>query len=1022
MRISTMRSCFIHVFGVFFVIFTVCGFVQAEHPFLIVSESDYPGLRALSSEWPWSDMKEDAISDIMNLSYNPNESDYKQKAYRMADIVEAGALACILEPDANIRSTYVNMTYDKMATWWPDLRAGITMSGADRIVPPGSAFFASVLALDILYNELTEAQRNTLENELQQVADWYNSRITPWQLNLYGCRGIWALYKGNQSDLNQAKNDYRNYLMSQLTPDGVFHQGPGYAGARLGFDRFAKAYFMDVLEFTGEDNNYYNNPTLKNFAEWLYGYAASPTWGYYTFGDSSLNRNYSYYSRGSFRANRFSEIAGRYAAFRNNWYTPPGRLLYYLFMTKPRPVAQHCPSRIFYDGGAWFLEDSDSSNALAGVLWNPRNYSSHSHKEINSINLIAYGEHVLRNSGYAGWGNPEGQWSYIHDDAESCNTAVVGSVDHVAKWGGGISEGFTSSGFDYASGDSLFALPNGHHQRNLVFVHPDAGVNGYWILFDELDNYGTRQWLGTYFHPNAENMTRISKGKEYESLVTFNGNKVYLTIFLGTEPEEVATRTGTLAHMVNRWISGKYLFSEYPPDRYGYRNIVTVLFPHNNSHTKANMNRISGSKYTGASISQGGSVEDVALESDGKRLITHNGVTFQGLASWYRLDSGVVSSYFVRKGCVFDDGLAPRVGFESSEDVSIHVEDTVGRIVSPSVTTVTFYCPDVTGVFLNGSPLSNTNSGTDWVQVHIPSGTYELELVTGLPPDTTPPAITLNGSATQFAECSIDSYTEEGATATDDRDSEVPVVIGGDTVDTSSCGTYVVTYNASDTAGNAAEQVERMVIVEDTTPPVISLSGSDTIILECAMDSYTEEGATAADICDDDVSVVIGGDTVDTSSCGIYEVTYDATDASGNAAEQVVRTVIVEDTLAPEFSLSVSPKRLWPPNHRMVKINVSKTASDNCDDFPEISLVSVVSNESDDGSGDGHTSDDIEIDEDGSIYLRAERSGNGEGRIYTITYEATDASGNSTVKSETVEVKRNRRWAWRLKHRFNIKR
>ena len=36
--------------------------------------------------------------------------------------------------------------------------------------------------------------------------------------------------------------------------------------------------------------------------------------------------------------------------------------------------------------------------------------------------------------------------------------------------------------------------------------------------------------------------------------------------------------------------------------------------------------------------------------------------------------------------------------------------------------------------------------------------------------------------------------------------------------------------------------------------------------------------------------------------------------------------------------------------------------------------------------------------------LRAERSGQGSGRVYTITYEAKDKSGNATTSSVVVTV------------------
>ena len=111
--------------------------------------------------------------------------------------------------------------------------------------------------------------------------------------------------------------------------------------------------------------------------------------------------------------------------------------------------------------------------------------------------------------------------------------------------------------------------------------------------------------------------------------------------------------------------------------------------------------------------------------------------------------------------------------------------------------------------------------------------------------------------------------------------------------------------------------------------------------------------------------------------------------------------IIVQDTTPPEITVSVSPDMLWPPNHKMVEITATVTVSDICDPSPAIVLTSIVSNESDDA-------DDIqEADigtEDYTFMLRAERAGGGDGRVYTITYTATDASGNSTTAIAIVVV------------------
>ena len=117
----------------------------------------------------------------------------------------------------------------------------------------------------------------------------------------------------------------------------------------------------------------------------------------------------------------------------------------------------------------------------------------------------------------------------------------------------------------------------------------------------------------------------------------------------------------------------------------------------------------------------------------------------------------------------------------------------------------------------------------------------------------------------------------------------------------------------------------------------------------------------------------------------------------------------VPDTTPPVISVSVSPDTLLP-NHKMEDVTATVNVIDICDPNPSVVLTSIVSNEPDDakGNGDGKTIDDIQDadigTEDYKFQLRAERAGRGTGRIYTITYTATDASGNSTNATATVIV------------------
>ncbi len=136
---------------------------------------------------------------------------------------------------------------------------------------------------------------------------------------------------------------------------------------------------------------------------------------------------------------------------------------------------------------------------------------------------------------------------------------------------------------------------------------------------------------------------------------------------------------------------------------------------------------------------------------------------------------------------------------------------------------------------------------------------------------------------------------------------------------------------------------------------------------------------------------------------GTNHVEVVVSDGTGNVIS-CGTTVKVVDRLPPLIkSATAYPSVLWPPNHKMVEIRVRPDIKDLCDDA-KWKIVSVTSNEPDNGSGDGDTSPDWEILGDHGLKLRAERSGNGSGRTYTITLRAEDSVGNQSPP-KTVLVK-----------------
>ena len=187
--------------------------------------------------------------------------------------------------------------------------------------------------------------------------------------------------------------------------------------------------------------------------------------------------------------------------------------------------------------------------------------------------------------------------------------------------------------------------------------------------------------------------------------------------------------------------------------------------------------------------------------------------------------------------------------------------------------------------------------GADYLRIlgaAVDIGAVEAEV----PPDSTPPVITLLGETAMTWECGT-AFSDPGATASDDTDGDISanIAVTG-TVDITSPGDYVLTYNVSDAAGNAAEPVTRTVTVQDTTPPIITLTGDAAVTMPCNTD-YVELGATGSDACDTSLpDVSIDASAVNTDAAGTYPVTYTLTDAAGNVATPVTRTVTVEGPCA----------------------------------------------------------------------------------------------------------------------------
>ena len=137
---------------------------------------------------------------------------------------------------------------------------------------------------------------------------------------------------------------------------------------------------------------------------------------------------------------------------------------------------------------------------------------------------------------------------------------------------------------------------------------------------------------------------------------------------------------------------------------------------------------------------------------------------------------------------------------------------------------------------------------------------------------------------------------------------------------------------------------------------------------------------------------------------GSHVITLRVTDDKGATAEDEV-VINVADTRAPEIEFNQLINVISFPNHSLRLVAVI-SASDACDAAPSLE-VSVSSNEPENGTGDGDTSPDwrvISTSQGTEVWVRAERAGSGTGRMYTITANAADQSGNQAVSTRRVSV------------------
>lgn len=316
-------------------------------------------------------------------------------------------------------------------------------------------------------------------------------------------------------------------------------------------------------------------------------------------------------------------------------------------------------------------------------------------------------------------------------------------------------------------------------------------------------------------------------------------------------------------------------------------------------------------------------------------------------------------------------------------------------------------CGAVTCDHLSGSFFA---PGTTTVTCTSPTGptcTFQVTV-----DDTQNPTITAPANASYQCASDVPAASPSQATATDNCETPTVGVSQSSNGGAGSPASPLIitrTYTATDSGGRTASASQTITVVDNTLPAITCPADITVNAPPGTCSAAVNFTVAASDNCSSP-TVVTSKAPGSVFALGTTTVVATATDAAGNS-QSCSFTVTVKDVGAPVITTNSQTIELWPPNHKYTTVKVTDlvaSASDLCDPSVNISSVliaQVASDEPDNSGGDGNTTHDIVIAADcKSVQLRSERMGGSNGRVYTITFKVTDASGNSTTATAKVVV------------------
>jgi hypothetical protein len=323
-----------------------------------------------------------------------------------------------------------------------------------------------------------------------------------------------------------------------------------------------------------------------------------------------------------------------------------------------------------------------------------------------------------------------------------------------------------------------------------------------------------------------------------------------------------------------------------------------------------------------------------------------------------------------------------------SHNVAVTVSGTCGSVTKTATLNV------------NTSPVVTTNPASQTV---ISGNATFTAAASGIPTPSVQWQVSTNGGASFSDIPGATSTTLTFATNSSQNGNQYRAVF------TNACGTATTSAATLTTCTPPVVTVNPTSVADACVGAVISFTanatGTPTPTVQWQVS--TNGGATYSNIAG------ATSNTLNiTASVAVRNNKYRAVFTNACGTEASSAATLGVDTVLPVITVNHPTLSLWPPNHKYETYNVTdfvSGASDNCNAnlLNSVVIASVTSDELDDNpsGGDGNTINDIVIAANcKSVQLRAERDGNLDGRVYTITFKVTDSAGNVSTATAKVVV------------------